>query len=127
MARASNRPWWWTFTDEELSKIASHLAAGGTLCCEHNADARRAITENRRKLDLLAEHAYDGWGCYEASPKFAGQGPYLRQDGTPWSDPAFADRCRQDELDRAGRYFRDFLADISPPRRGWPHPGGDLP
>ena len=125
MAHASHRPWWWTFTDVELSVIASHLAAGGSFCCKHNEDARRAVTGDRRKLDLLAGHAYDGWGCYEYSAKLAGQGPYVRQNGTLW-DKEFAATLRKDEIDRAARYLDDFLEDMAP-KRGWPHPDGDLP
>lgn len=119
-----SRPWWWTFTDVEISMIASHLAAGGSFCCKANADARCAVTSSKRKQDLLAEHAYEGWGCYgdskepagsgAGSRSFAGEGPYF------WVTPGMVHTKRDTaskrdhELGRAAKYFKDFLDEISP-------------
>lgn len=115
-------PWWWTFTDVELSMIASHLAAGGSFCCMANADARELVTRSLYKQALLAEHAYEAWGCYgdnkgergSGSRAFAGHGPYGWI--TPGLEHTEADTAnkRESELRRAAKYFQDFLADIAP-------------
>jgi len=59
------RPWD-EFTDDELSMIASHLAGGGAFCCEQHRFERATVTPSRRKQHILADQAYDRWGC--ASP-----------------------------------------------------------
>lgn len=121
-------PWWWTFTDVELSMIASHLAAGGSFCCKANADARELVTTSEIKQELLAEHAYERWGCYDGgydklagrgngSRAFAGVGPYLRSTGVEYS-AAETERQRQWELEQAGHYFKKFMEDVSP-RFAW--------
>jgi hypothetical protein len=54
---------WRSFTHTELSLIASHLAGGGSFCCQHNAEQRARVTDNLRKRDRLAEFAHEAMGC----------------------------------------------------------------
>ena len=56
------RPWE-DFTHEELSMIASHLAGGGAFCCEEHRSERATVTTSPRKRNILADQAYDRWGC----------------------------------------------------------------
>ena len=104
--------------------IASHLAAGGSFCCKANDDARALVTKSKRKQDLLAEHAYEAWGCYgdakepagsgTGSSSFAGQGPYFWV--TPGLEHTAGDTAskREHELKQARKRFQDFLEDIAP-------------
>jgi hypothetical protein len=55
--------YWRGFTDKELSMMATHLANGGSLCCEENAGVRMAITKSTRKQDKIYDFAYGRLGC----------------------------------------------------------------
>ena len=61
------RPWE-DFTHDELSMIASHLAGGGAFCCKEHRSERGTVTDSRRKREILADQAYERWGCSESSP-----------------------------------------------------------
>jgi hypothetical protein len=62
--KAAIAEWTWDgFSHLELSKIASHLAGGGSFCCRHNAGMRAWVTHDRRKRDRLAEFAHEAMGC----------------------------------------------------------------
>jgi hypothetical protein len=71
------RPWE-DFTDDELSMIASHLAGGGAFCCHEHRFERATVTASHRRQHILADHAYDRWGCSSSMVRTFGEG-YVKE------------------------------------------------
>lgn len=73
--------WAIRWTDDQLSMIASAIAGGQLLCCEHGEYTRETICTTRAQLEELAEWAHEGAGCAHIDLSRKNPGPH---DASPY-------------------------------------------